>query len=262
MKPSLPTAFPWPQTPPSAPTAPLAPTVARRWNSKSAQSTHAVCGYCQKTRWCVAATCSRAWARWPSCSTTTARCSFLPQAHHPRWQAALHPDRPPAVQKRRRRVDGRVVAFLEDGTASLGRQTAPTSSPARSTPVASCPKPAVSPGATTAINGRAIALPLQRQCAAGVVCPGRTAQPPPLGQPFDMVELRSADGEVLSIDYGHTRPAWSGALGAAGRPPAAGLKDESAKEEKGRRFNCPHCGAPVQVQLSTTKSPPAVRATA
>ena len=33
-----------------------------------------------------------------------------------------------------------------------------------------------------------------------------------------------------------------------------GLKDESAKDEKGRQFNCPHCGAPVQVQLSTSKS--------
>ncbi|MBY0411214.1 MAG: DUF4178 domain-containing protein, partial [Burkholderiaceae bacterium] len=33
-----------------------------------------------------------------------------------------------------------------------------------------------------------------------------------------------------------------------------GLKDESAKEEKARQFNCPHCGAPVQVQLATSKS--------
>ena len=33
-----------------------------------------------------------------------------------------------------------------------------------------------------------------------------------------------------------------------------GLKGESAKDEKGRQFNCPHCGAPVQVQLATTKS--------
>ncbi|MEO7106291.1 MAG: DUF4178 domain-containing protein, partial [Rhodoferax sp.] len=33
-----------------------------------------------------------------------------------------------------------------------------------------------------------------------------------------------------------------------------GLKDESVKEEKGRQFNCPHCGAPVTVTLATSKS--------
>ena len=38
---------------------------------------------------------------------------------------------------------------------------------------------------------------------------GELPQLPPLGHPFDMVELRSADGEVLSIDYG--TPAQRGA---------------------------------------------------
>ena len=33
-----------------------------------------------------------------------------------------------------------------------------------------------------------------------------------------------------------------------------GLKDASVKEEKGRQFNCPHCGAPVTVALTTSKS--------
>ena len=33
-----------------------------------------------------------------------------------------------------------------------------------------------------------------------------------------------------------------------------GLKDESTKEEKGRQFDCPHCGAPVAVALATSKS--------
>jgi hypothetical protein len=57
---------------------------------------------------------------------------------------------------------------------------------------------------------------------------------------------------VLSIDYGRQPPQVERGR-RAGRP-AAGLKDESAKDEKGRQFNCPHCGAPVQVQLATTKS--------
>ena len=85
------------------------------------------------------------------------------------------------------------------------RTTAPTSSPARSTPAASCPKPAAFAWATTtAINGKSYSVAYSGQ--AQLVSPGRTAQLPPLGQPFDMVELRSADGEVLSIDYGHTPP--------------------------------------------------------
>jgi ribosomal protein S27E len=33
-----------------------------------------------------------------------------------------------------------------------------------------------------------------------------------------------------------------------------GLADESVKDEKGRQFNCPHCGAAVTVQLASSKS--------
>jgi hypothetical protein len=80
-----------------------------------------------------------------------------------------------------------------------------------------------------------------------------------------MVELRSqgdaTKGEapgVLTLDYGPT---------LLGQPVAVslgtgvlleelsmvGLKAESAKEEKGRQFSCPACGAPVQVDFSSTK---------
>lgn len=33
-----------------------------------------------------------------------------------------------------------------------------------------------------------------------------------------------------------------------------GLRDGSAKDEQGRRFDCPNCGAPVSVKLATTQS--------
>jgi hypothetical protein len=52
---------------------------------------------------------------------------------------------------------------------------------------------------------------------------------------------------VLSIDYGPRSPPPALSLG---RPVTldelkmTGLKDESAKDEKGRQFNCPNCGAP------------------
>jgi hypothetical protein len=35
---------------------------------------------------------------------------------------------------------------------------------------------------------------------------GELPRLPPLGQPFAMVELRSAEGEVISIDYGKVPP--------------------------------------------------------
>ena len=84
---------------------------------------------------------------------------------------------------------------------------------------------------------------------------GELPKLPPLGQPFSVVELRSAEGEVVSIDYTGTPPVVSrGTAVQLDDLALKGLKDASAKEEKGRQFNCPHCGAPVTVQLATSKS--------
>src|SRR6185369_9988487 len=78
---------------------------------------------------------------------------------------------------------------------------------------------------------------------------------PPLGQAFSMVELRSADGEVLSIDYGTQPPQLT--RGRSVRLEdlrLTGLREESAKEERARQFNCPNCGAPVEVTLASSKA--------
>ena len=149
------------------------------------------------------------------------------------------------------------VAFLEDGTlATLGEDngayvfTRPLD--------AGRPLPDVERfqlGTTTAINGKpysvAFSGPVHLRSAQGEL-----PQLPPLGQPFGMVELRSSDGEVLSIDYSSDPP-----QAARGRAVQLddlrlqGLKDESVKEEKeARQFSCPHCGAPVLVKLSSSKS--------
>jgi hypothetical protein len=89
---------------------------------------------------------------------------------------------------------------------------------------------------------------------------GELPRLPPLGQSFAMVELRAQGAaQVLSIDYGPTLAGEPPAL-ALGRPVTldalkmTGLKDASAKDEKGRQFNCPNCGAPVDVKLSQSKS--------
>jgi ribosomal protein L37AE/L43A len=79
---------------------------------------------------------------------------------------------------------------------------------------------------------------------------------PPLNQPFWLVDARSADGRIGTLDYsvaGATR--WS-----VGRPVSLadlamqGLRDESGKTLAARSFGCPHCGAPIDVKLSDTRS--------
>lgn len=116
-------------------------------------------------------------------------------------------------------------------------------------------------GATTAIDGRTYTV-----TANGAVqllaAQGELPHLPPLGTPFAMVELRSqGDGDVpgvLTLDYG---PTLSGqpvavSLGAGVRLEdlqMVGLKAESAKNETGRQFGCPACGAPVQVDFGSTQ---------
>lgn len=116
-------------------------------------------------------------------------------------------------------------------------------------------------GATTAINGQTYAV-ASNETVSLLAAQGELPRLPELGLPFALVELRS-QGEgpprVLSIDYGPL---------LAGQPPAVsvgravtldelqmtGLKAESAKDEKGRHFNCPSCGAAVDVALAQSQS--------
>ena len=109
-------------------------------------------------------------------------------------------------------------------------------------------------GKQVGVNGKPFSV-ASNVSAALISAQGELPKLPPLGQPFDVVELRSATGEVISIDYTGTPPTVSqGTAVLLDDLALKGLKDESAKEEKGRQFNCPHCGAPVTVALSTSKS--------
>ena len=223
---------------------------------KSAQSTHAVCGFCQ--------------------STVVRSGDVLPRLGK---MAELFDDHSPLqlMASGRITLDGKEqpftligrlqyknaagvwtewVAFLQDGSmASLGEDngsyvfTRPMD-PGRELPEAS----RFRVGSTTAINGKPYSAAFSGQ-ASLISAQGELPKLPPLGQPFDMVELRSEDGEVLSIDYGHQPPnVERGKSVLLEDLQLQGLKDESAKDEKGHQFNCPHCGAPVQVQLASTKS--------
>lgn len=78
---------------------------------------------------------------------------------------------------------------------------------------------------------------------------------PPVGQPFVVAELRNEQGEVCSLDGGITPPQVTlGQSVLLEELSLSGLRDESAREEKGRHFECPNCGAPVDVALAQSLS--------
>ena len=110
-------------------------------------------------------------------------------------------------------------------------------------------------GGTTAINGKSFSVASNQQVAL-ISAQGELPRLPALGHLFAMVELRSQEsGEVLSIDYSTQPP--SVAVGKTVQLDdlkLVGLLRESVKDEKGRQFNCPHCGAPVAPLLATSKS--------
>ncbi len=167
-------------------------------------------------------------------------------------------------------------------------------------------------GASTVINGESFGVASNQQVML-LSAQGELPRLPALGQPFAMVELRSqgvtglsdapapaeasdgasmigrhlgpsmsvpaagdvrpepaatsagslaqseADpaqgGKVLSIDYSSQPPTVS-----LGQPvlleslKLSGLRAESAKDEKGRQFACPNCGASVAVALASSQS--------
>jgi endogenous inhibitor of DNA gyrase (YacG/DUF329 family) len=109
-------------------------------------------------------------------------------------------------------------------------------------------------GARTPVEGKPFDVASNVQVAL-ISAQGELPKLPPLGQPFAMVELRSSEGEVVSVDYGSAPPVvsrgWAVQLDGL---QMSGLRDERAKEESGRQFSCPNCGAPVEVTLASTKS--------
>jgi hypothetical protein len=115
--------------------------------------------------------------------------------------------------------------------------------------------------ATTAINGKTFTVTSNQEVAL-LSAQGELPRMPELGHAFAMVELRSQNadpqaggGDVLSIDYGTQPPSVSmGRAVLLEDLKLSGLRDESAKDEKARQFNCPNCGASLSLQLASSKS--------
>lgn len=109
-------------------------------------------------------------------------------------------------------------------------------------------------GHTTAINGKTFSIAANHSVSL-TSAQGELPKLPALNTPFNMVELRGDQGDVISIDYGSEPPALS-----TGRAvllevlQLKGLKDEHAKTESGQQFACPNCAASLQVTLASTKS--------
>ncbi|CAM3444463.1 DUF4178 domain-containing protein [Paracidovorax anthurii] len=223
---------------------------------RSAQSTHAVCPYCQSTV-----------VRSGEVLTRVGKMAEVFDDHSPLQLMASGRVLLDAREQSFTLI-GRLQyqaetgtwaewnAILEDGsTATLGEDngayvfTRPMD-PGRELP----PPERFRVGTTTAVSGKPYSVAANVQ-AHLVSAQGELPRLPPLGQPFAVVELRSEQGDVLSFDYGQTPPRVErGRTVRLEDLRMQGLKNESAKEEKARQFNCPHCGAPVAVKFDTTRS--------
>ena len=109
-------------------------------------------------------------------------------------------------------------------------------------------------GANAVLGGKAYSVAANLRVQV-VSAEGELPNRPSLERPSQMVELRSADGEVLAIDYATDPP--QAQRGRAVQLPElalSGLKTESATEDRGvRQFSCPNCGSPISVQLASTQ---------
>ncbi|MES2584598.1 MAG: DUF4178 domain-containing protein [Pseudomonadota bacterium] len=219
---------------------------------RSAQSTHAVCGFCQSTV-----------VRQGDVLSRIGKMGELFDDHSPLQLFATG-----QYQKRHFTLIGRLQyktaegtwaewnAMFDDGTSGWLAEdngayvfTQPNTQQSNMPPA-----DRYVVGKPVGVNGKPFSV-ASNVSAALISAQGELPKLPPLGQPFDVVELRSATGEVISIDYTGTPPTVSqGTAVLLDDLALKGLKDESSKEEKGRQFNCPHCGAPVTVALSTSKS--------
>jgi ribosomal protein L37AE/L43A len=218
---------------------------------RSAQSTHAVCGYCQSTV-----------VRSGEVLSRVGKMAELFDDHSPLQLFATG-----QFAKRNFTLIGRLQfktdegswtewnALFDDGQSGWLAEdngayvfTFPSDNQ-RELPAAE----RFALGATTTINGKAYSVASNVR-AMLISAQGELPKLPPLGQAFAVVELRG-DAEVLSFDYGTQPPTVSkGSAVLLEDLQLKGLKDESVKEEKGQQFNCPNCGAPVTVALQTSKS--------
>jgi ribosomal protein S27E len=154
------------------------------------------------------------------------------------------------------------LCALDDGsTASLGEDNGSFVWSVAANTQRTLPKPEQWViGNLTAINGRSYSVASMASVAL-MSAQGELPKLPPLGKSFTVVELRSAQGEVISVDYSTEPPALSSGVSVVlDNLQLTGLRDltnatgQGGKELIGRHFNCPNCGNAISVKLEISKS--------
>ena len=144
---------------------------------------------------------------------------------------------------------GRSVWLAEDNgryVMAMPQRAAPPGLPAREL---------LRPGAALVLDGRdwrVAAVVAARVEAAQGELPGV----PRLGEPVQVVELRSTSDEVGSLEFGASGPpAWTiGRTVALTDLALTGLRQEVDAELASRTLECPSCGASLEIKLASTRS--------
>ncbi len=153
--------------------------------------------------------------------------------------------------------DGTTASLSEDNGSFVWTRDAPTVLAAGRV----LPQPAQwVVGQHTVVDGRPFSVGSVQEVSL-MAAQGELPKLPALGQKFFIVELRSEQGEVLSVDYGSSPPSLS--LGSAVTMEAlelTGLRDlanatgQGGKDIQTRQFNCPQCASTIGIQLAGSKS--------
>lgn len=228
---------------------------------RAAQSTHAICAYCQSTVVRKGETLARigkmaelfddqgllqlqASGTWQGQAfTLVGRLQYrYAEGSWTEWHALF--------------ADGTVASLSEDNGAFVFMRA---QSMQRALPAPEFFRV----GAGTAINGKPFVVASNEQVTL-VSAQGELPRLPELGRPFTLVELRSRSAEdaahggaaeVLSVDYS-AQPA-TVSVGHAvllDELQMSGLRDASVKNESARQFSCPQCGGALAPLLLASKS--------
>lgn len=224
---------------------------------RSAQSTHAVCGYCQSTV-----------VREGDKLARLGKMAELFDDHSP-----LQLNASGTWRGRSFTLVGRlqyqygegtwtewISLFADNGTAFLSEDNgAYVISQALETAVEVPDWRDWRVGAAVTIQGKRYTV-TSRQNVKLISAQGELPRLPALGAAFEVLELRNDQGEVLSIDTGPSLSGGGVAL-SLGRAvllddlKLSGLRSDSESADKqAQSFACPNCGSTVRVQLAQSKS--------
>ena len=117
------------------------------------------------------------------------------------------------------------------------------------------PAESLRPGALLTANGQSWSVG-SVVAASVIAAEGELPKRPDLEHGFVVADLRSARGEVGTIDYADpAHPGWSvGQSVSLSELALTGLREASEKGLSGRTLQCPNCGAALEVKLASTQS--------